>query len=57
MVVLALAVGLPIILLQLYRIYVGSLSIEVQMGLGILMSIVSGAVVYLVYRSSAKNQQ
>ena len=57
MVVLAMAVGLPIILLQLYRIYVGSLSIEVQMGLGILMSIVSGAVVYLVYRSSAKNQQ
>lgn len=57
MVVLALAVGLPIILLQLYKIYVGSLSFEVQMGFGILMSIVSGVAIYLVYRSSAQNQQ
>lgn len=57
MVMLALAVGLPIILLQLYKIYVGSLSFEVQMGFGILMSIVSGVVIYLVYRSSAQNEQ
>ena len=57
MVALALAVGLPIILLQLYKIYVGPISLEVQMGFGILASVFAGIVLYLTYRSSAENQR
>ncbi len=57
MIVLALAVGLPIILLQLYTIYVGPISFAVQMGFGVLISIFAGVVLYLTYRSSAQNQQ
>ena len=57
MIVLALAVGLPIIFLQLYKIYVGPISFAVQMGFGVLVSIFAGIVLYLTYRSSAQNQQ
>ena len=57
MVALALAVGLPIILLQLYKIYVGPVSFGVQMGFGVLISILAGVVLYYTYRSSAQNQQ
>jgi hypothetical protein len=57
MIALALAVGLPIILLQLYKIYVGPISFAVQMGFGVLVSIFAGVVLYLTYRSSAQNQQ
>ena len=39
MIVLALAVGLPVVLLQLYKIYVGPVSFGAQMGFGILVSI------------------
>ena len=53
---LALAVGLPLILLQLYKIYVGPLSFDFQLGVGLFLSVVLGLVLHLAYRSSAKNQ-
>ncbi len=56
LIALALAVGLPIILLQLYKIYVGPVSFDAQMGFGILVSILAGLVLYYTYRSSAQNQ-
>jgi len=56
MIALALAVGLPIILLQLYKIYVGPVSFDAQMGFGILISILAGLILYYTYRSSAQNQ-
>jgi hypothetical protein len=56
MIALALAVGLPLVLLQLYKIYVGPISFAVQMGFGVLVSIFAGVVLYLTYRSSAQNQ-
>jgi hypothetical protein len=54
---LALAVGLPVVLLQLYKTYVGPVSFGAQMGFGILVSIVAGIILYYTYRSSAQNQQ
>ncbi len=57
MVALAAAVGLPVVLLQLYKIYVGPVSFAVQMGFGILVSIIAGLLLYLTYRSSAENQR
>lgn len=56
MVALALAVGLPIVLLQLYKIYVGPISFGWQMLLGIIISVLAGIVLYFTYRSSAQNQ-
>ncbi|MBK8276589.1 MAG: hypothetical protein IPP12_20285 [Nitrospira sp.] len=56
MIALALAVGLPIILLQLYKVYVGPVSFDAQMGFGILVSILAGLILYYSYRSSAQNQ-
>ena len=56
MVALALAVGLPILLLQLYKIYVGPISFGVQMLIGVAISILAGIVLYFAYRSSAQNQ-
>lgn len=53
---LALAIGLPVILLQLYKIYVGPVSFGAQMGFGILVSILAGIILYYTYRSSAQNQ-
>ena len=53
---LILAVGLPVVLLQLYKIYVGPVSFGAQMGFGILISILAGAILYYTYRSSAQNQ-
>lgn len=54
---LAMAVGLPVVLLQLYKIYVGPVSFGAQMGFGILVSILAGIILYYTYRSSAQNQQ
>jgi len=54
---LALAVGLPVVLLQLYKVYVGPVSFGAQMGFGILVSILAGIILYYTYRSSAQNQQ
>lgn len=56
MLALALAVGLPIILLQLYKIYVGPISFSVQMAIGAIVSILAGIILYFAYRSSAQNQ-
>jgi purine-cytosine permease-like protein len=56
LIVLALAVGLPVVLLQLYKIYIGPVSFGAQMGFGILVSILAGIVLYYTYRSSAQNQ-
>lgn len=56
MIALALAVGLPIIILQLYKIYVGPISFGVQMGFVVLVSVLAGVGLYLTYRSSAQNQ-
>lgn len=56
MIALALAVGLPIVILQLYKIYVGPVSFDAQMGFGILVSILAGLILYYTYRSSAQNQ-
>ncbi len=56
LVVLTLAVGLPVVLLQLYKIYVGPVSFGVQMGFGVLVSILAGIILYYTYRSSAQNQ-
>jgi hypothetical protein len=53
---LSLAVGLPVVLLQLYKIYIGPVSFAAQMGFGILVSILAGIVLYFTYRSSAQNQ-
>lgn len=57
MVALALAVVLPIVVLQLYKIYVEPVSFGAQMGFGILISILAGIVLYFTYRSSAQNQK
>jgi multisubunit Na+/H+ antiporter MnhF subunit len=53
---LALAVVFPLVLLQLYRIYVGPLSFDFQLGVGLFLSVILGVVLHLAYRSSAKNQ-
>jgi L-cystine uptake protein TcyP (sodium:dicarboxylate symporter family) len=53
---LALAVILPLVLLQLYKMYVGPLSFDFQLGVGLFLSVILGLALHLVYRSSAKNQ-
>lgn len=56
MLALVLAVFLPLILLQLYKIYVGPLSLDFQLGVALFLSVILGLALHLVYRSSAKNQ-
>jgi len=53
---LILAIGLPVVLLQLYKIYIGPVSFGAQMGFAILVSILAGMILYYTYRSSAQNQ-
>lgn len=53
---LAMAVVLPLILLQLYKVYVGPLSFDFQLGVGLLFSVILGLALHVAYRSSAKNQ-
>lgn len=53
---LALSVALPLILLQLYKIYVGPLSFDFQLGVVLLLSVILGLALHFTYRSSAKNQ-
>jgi hypothetical protein len=55
-VALVLAVGLPIIALQIYKIYVGPIHFLVQMCLAVLTSVVAGLWLYGAYRSSAQNE-
>ena len=56
MIALALAVILPIVLLQLYKIYVGQISFGIQMGIAVAIAAIAGLRLYLTYRSSARNQ-
>lgn len=53
---LILAVILPLVIVQLYKIYVGPLTFDVQLGLGLILSVILGLALHLTYRSSAKNQ-
>ena len=53
---LALAVGLPVVLLQLYKIYIGPVSFDAQIGFGLLISILAGFILTRAYRSSAQNE-
>jgi hypothetical protein len=57
MIALALAVGLPLALLQLYKVYVGPIGFGTQLVVAITLSVVTGIVLYLAYRSSAQNQR
>ncbi|HEX5646113.1 MAG TPA: hypothetical protein VFX56_04020 [Nitrospira sp.] len=56
MIALALAVGLPVVLLQLYKIYIGPVSFDAQIGFGLLISVLAGFILSRVYRSSAQNE-
>lgn len=53
---LALAVSLPLVLLQLYKIYIGPIDFGTQILVVVITSVFAGAALYLTYRSSAKNQ-
>ncbi|MBX3302233.1 MAG: hypothetical protein KF693_08455 [Nitrospira sp.] len=56
MIALILAVILPLVILQLYKIYIGPVSFDFQIGVGLLLSVILGLALHLAYRSSAKNQ-
>lgn len=56
MVALALAVGLPVVLLQLYKLFIGPVSFDIQLGVVLLMSILAGLGLYVTNRSSARNE-
>lgn len=56
LIALVLSVALPLILLQLYKIYVGPLSFDFQLGVGLFLSVILGLALHFTYRSSAKNQ-
>ena len=56
MMALALAVVLPIVILQLYKIYVGRISFGAQLGAAITIAVFAGLALYFAYRSSARNQ-
>jgi hypothetical protein len=56
MLALAGAVVFPLILLQLYKIYIGPLSFDLQLGVVLIVSILAGLGLYFSYRSSAKNE-
>ena len=53
---LFLAVCLPIVLLQLYKVYIGPIGFGTQLLVGLMSSICAGIVLYLTYRSSARNE-
>ena len=53
---LALAVILPLVLLQLYKMYVGPLSFDFQLGVGLFLSVILGLALHFAYRSSARNE-
>jgi hypothetical protein len=56
MISLAIAVGLPLILLRLYNVYIGPISFGIQLAAGALISILAGVALYHMYRSSARNE-
>ncbi len=53
---LLLAIVLPLIALQAYKIYVGPISFEVQLLVGAIASVAAGLTLYFAFRSSARNQ-
>lgn len=53
---LAGSVVLPIVLLQLYKIYIGPLSFDAQLAVVLIVSILAGLGLYFLYRSSAQNE-
>ena len=53
---LAVAVFLPIVILELYKIYVGQISFGIQMAIAIGIAALAGLTLYFTYRSSAHNQ-
>ena len=55
MVGLALALALPLVLLQMYQVYIGPISVEVQLAVGVILSIAAGLALYLTCRTSARN--
>jgi hypothetical protein len=56
MAALLFAVCLPIVLLQLYKIYIGPIGFLVQLTLAIVVSIFAGIALYLLYNASARNE-
>ena len=52
---LAIAVALPLLLLQLYKVFIGPISLGLQLLLGCAMAMAAGLTLYLTYRSSARN--
>lgn len=56
MVGLAFGVCLPVLLLQLYKIFVGPIGFGIQMAIGTIVSAFVGIGLYLTYRSSARNE-
>lgn len=53
---LALAVSLPVVLLQLYKIYIGPVSFDAEIEFGLFISILAGFILTRAYRSSAQNE-
>jgi hypothetical protein len=53
---LLLAIVLPLIALQAYQLYVGPISLEVQLLVGAIASAAGGLILYFAFRSSARNQ-
>jgi hypothetical protein len=56
MLALAGAVALPIVLLQLYKKYIGPLSFDIQLAVVLIASVLAGLGLYFLYRSSAQNE-
>ena len=56
MVALLLAVCIPVVLLQLYKIYVGPIGFFAQLAAAIVVSVFAGLGLYLLYHSSARNE-
>ena len=56
MVGLAFAICLPVLLLQLYKIYVGPISFGIQMAFSVMVSVLAGISLYVTYRTSARNE-
>jgi hypothetical protein len=56
MIALAIAIILPIVVLQLYKIYVGEISFGIQMAIAVGFAALAGLALYFAYRSSARNQ-
>ena len=53
---LAVAVVLPILLLQMYKTYVGQIDFSVQISVALVISVLAGLALHFAYRSSARNQ-